>query len=152
MTIVSNATEEHAEDVKALLSKCQLPIDDFDDLDLSLFLVITSNGSLRAVGGLERLNDFALLRSVATAPESRGSGQARELVVALEALASSSDIRQLFLLTETAQHYFEKLGYEIIDRNDAPLAIRRSRQFSSLCPASAIVMTKTLGSAEANPR
>lgn len=152
MTSVSNATQENAVAIKALLSKCQLPIDDFEDLDLSLFLVVTSNDALQAVGGLERLDDLALLRSVATAPESRGSGQARELVVALEALASSSGIRQLFLLTETAQHYFQKLGYEIIDRNDAPLAIRSSRQFSSLCPASAIVMTKTLRTAEAAPR
>ena len=52
--------------------------------------------------------------------------------------------RSVFLLTTAAQRFFEKLDYAVIDRAAAPVAIRASAQFASLCPETAAVMRKEL--------
>ena len=43
----------------------------------------------------------------------------------------------------TAERFFEYLGYRRIGREETPKAIRNSREFSSLCPSTAIVMVKS---------
>jgi amino-acid N-acetyltransferase len=50
----------------------------------------------------------------------------------------------LYLLTTTAEGYFPKLGFERISRGDVPASIQASVEFTSACPASAIVMCKRL--------
>jgi len=50
----------------------------------------------------------------------------------------------LHMLTTTALNFFTKLGYRPADRGMAPLAIATTRQFTSLCPASAHYLVKTL--------
>jgi amino-acid N-acetyltransferase len=47
-------------------------------------------------------------------------------------------------LTETAENFFRGLGYEAIDRRYVPEEIQQSAEFRSLCPASAVCMTKSL--------
>jgi amino-acid N-acetyltransferase len=53
-------------------------------------------------------------------------------------------IRRLVLLTETAASFFERLGYAVIDRQSVGAAVKESAEFRSLCPASAVCMTKSL--------
>jgi amino-acid N-acetyltransferase len=69
-------------------------------------------------------------------------------LMAIRALLRSAelptDVMQLVLLTQTAQSFFERLGYGVIDRALSPEAVRTSAEFRSLCPASAVCMTKTL--------
>ncbi|MEM1412788.1 MAG: GNAT family N-acetyltransferase, partial [Pseudomonadota bacterium] len=91
-----------------------------------------------------RCGEVALLRSVATSADLRGRGVARALVQALEALAVEERFQALYLLTESAEGYFESQGYLQVDRSSVPVAVRASRQFSSLCPDSAVVMCKRL--------
>lgn len=131
--------------IRRLLAASSLPTEDLAEQDLSLFLVQGEGDALAVVGGLERCGSAALLRSVATAPEQRGRGLARTVVAALEARARSLDLEALYLLTETAADYFEALGYAPQDRADVPGSIRESRQFTDLCPDSAIVMRKAMG-------
>ncbi len=47
-------------------------------------------------------------------------------------------------LTTTAETFFKRLGYERIERSQAPLSIERTREFASLCPASSAFMVKSL--------
>ena len=47
-------------------------------------------------------------------------------------------------LTETAARFFSKLGYQVVGRGEVPQAIRVTREFSNLCPDTAIVMFKPL--------
>lgn len=128
-----------------LLRVSELPIEDLNDQDLSLFLVAGEGNCVEAVGGLQRFGDSALLRSVATSESSRGRGLARKIVEELERVAVSQGIRELYLLTESAGRYFESLNYEIRSRDVVPQSIQGSHQFSSLCPVSAIVMCKRIG-------
>jgi amino-acid N-acetyltransferase len=66
------------------------------------------------------------------------------LVAACEQYAIESGIDTLYLLTETAETFFECLGYTRLPRDRAPAAIVRSAQFASLCPSSAAFMARTL--------
>ena len=49
-------------------------------------------------------------------------------------------IHDLYLLTTTADEFFQKPGLEKIDREQTPQEIRKSRQFSDICPESAVIM------------
>lgn len=132
----------HLSAIETLLAGNALPVDDLGELDLSLFLFEGTADRADAVGGLESLGDVALLRSVAVSEALRGQGRARAIVAALETLAGRSGFRALYLLTESAERYFEGLGYARVDRADVPDAVRSSRQFASLCPDDAVVMCK----------
>jgi amino-acid N-acetyltransferase len=48
------------------------------------------------------------------------------------------------LLTQTAEAFFERHGYQVADRDHVPDEIKQSAEFQSLCPSSAICMTKSL--------
>jgi amino-acid N-acetyltransferase len=50
----------------------------------------------------------------------------------------------MFLLTTTAETFFERRGYRRVDRSQAPLAIQSTSEFASLCPASSAFMIKQL--------
>jgi len=132
-------------EIAVLLSESGLPTGDLSDQDLSLFRIAGPTERLDGVGGLERYGDAALLRSVATATSLRGRGIAGAIVGELERLAGNEGVRSLYLLTESAERFFESRGYTTIERSDVPAAIRGARQFSSLCPDSATVMCKRVG-------
>ena len=61
----------------------------------------------------------------------------------------ADDVEQLVLLTETAEKFFRAIGYEVIDRRHVPQGIKQSAEFRSLCPASAVCMSKLLTSSRA---
>jgi len=95
---------------------------------------------------MERFGARALLRSLAVAPSYQQRGMGRRLVARLEREAQADDVEQLVLLTETAEKFFRAIGYEVIDRRHVPEDIKQSAEFRSLCPASAICMSKLLTS------
>jgi len=134
---------QHAS-VRELLKNNNLPTADLDDLDMSCFVGCGSKASPTGVVGLEIYQSNALLRSLVVADENRRSGCGQALVDAIEKLASNKGVRHLFLLTETAEHFFSKQGYSIVERHQLPDAIRQTKEFSTLCPQSAVAMTKTL--------
>jgi GNAT superfamily N-acetyltransferase len=75
-----------------------------------------------------------LLRSLAVDPDFRDGGVGRMLVRELEAHASRLGINELWLLTIDG----------VQERDKAPAAIRRTAEFSLLCPDDAILMKKTI--------
>jgi amino-acid N-acetyltransferase len=97
------------------------------------------------VAGLERFGPVGLLRSLAVSTGARGRGLGRALVSAIEDEARSSGIADLYLLTTTADEFFSRLGYVRIARDETPVAIASTAQFSALCPSSAVVMRKSMG-------
>ena len=94
--------------------------------------------------GIELLGEVGLLRSLVVRDGSRGSGMGSELVRRIEAYAQSRGVRDVYLLTTTAQNFFEPLGYRLAVREQAPAAIRSTREFSGICPASSAFMIKRL--------
>ncbi|MEE4331142.1 MAG: arsenic resistance N-acetyltransferase ArsN2 [Wenzhouxiangella sp.] len=138
-------TVQHLPAIASLLADSGLPTDDLVEQDLSLFRIEESEAGLTAVGGLERCGQTALIRSVATAGAMQGRGIAGRIVEALERLAEDQGFASLYLLTESAERYFESRGYSTVDRAEVPQAVRESRQFSSLCPSSATILFKRVG-------
>lgn len=135
----------HIEDVKQLLSDCELPISDIVPSQSLLFFGCRSDSELVGVVGLEVCGAVALIRSLGVLPQHRNYGLGKALVEFAEAHAKSIGIQSLFLLTTTAETYFSKLGYFTAPRDEAPLPIKDTTQFSALCPASASFMNKQLG-------
>ncbi|MFO7845973.1 MAG: GNAT family N-acetyltransferase [Balneolaceae bacterium] len=98
-----------------------------------------------AVVGLERLeHKIALLRSLAVDEQHRGTGLGQNLVRHAEKLARSESIEEIWLLTDSASGFFQKLGYKKIPRTSAPNPVRTCTQFRHLCPSSADLMIKKL--------
>jgi amino-acid N-acetyltransferase len=77
-------------------------------------------------------------------PDHRNRGLGLRLVRRLELEAEASGLKCLVLLTQTAESFFARLGYSLIDRAAAPDSVKASAEFRSLCPASAVCMTKPL--------
>lgn len=128
---------------RALLTRAGLAVDDLPE-PLEHFMGCGDHAAPDGVVGLELFPGVALLRSLAVAPARRGLGLGKVLVRAAEDHARSAGALEVYLLTETAAEFFASLGYRVADRSSAPQAIRGTRQFSDLCPASAIFMTKVL--------
>jgi amino-acid N-acetyltransferase len=66
------------------------------------------------------------------------------LTEAVLQLAQSRGVRDVFLLTFTAEQFFPRFGFETIRRESVPASVQASVQFSYACPASAVVMRKRL--------
>jgi N-acetylglutamate synthase-like GNAT family acetyltransferase len=135
------AVASDREAIQRLLTEAGLPLAGVAELLPSL-LVAEVNGAVVGVGGLEVCCDDALLRSVAIAPEWRSRGLGRTLVTRLIADAEARGFRALYLLTMTAEQYFPRFGFEPIDREAVPAAVRATAEFREACPASATVMRR----------
>ena len=144
-SVLRTPTAQDLPEIATLLEESELPTGDLHDQQLSLFLVGGAGGKISVVGGLERCRNTALIRSIATSAAMRSRGLAGDIIVALENLAEAQGFDTLYLLTETAEGFFEARGYVQIERSAVPEPVRASQQFSSLCPGSATVMFKTLG-------
>jgi amino-acid N-acetyltransferase len=129
----------HLSDIETLLQQCALPFEDCKE-ELDNFYGITSGNDLIAIGALQIKGQFALLRSVAVLEGNRGMGLADRMTQHLLEVARTNGVRDIFLLTESAEHYFTRFGFEAVERNSVPAYVQSTRQFESLCPASAQAM------------
>jgi amino-acid N-acetyltransferase len=123
---------------KALLAAQRLPTDDLPDPTITLVGAFV-NDALVGVIGLQVCDEVAMLRSLAVDPADRDRGIAAALCEHVFVLAGERD---LYLLTESADRYFARLGFEPVERENVPAAIRATAQFSALCPSSARVMRR----------
>jgi N-acetylglutamate synthase-like GNAT family acetyltransferase len=137
------AGADDAAAVTALLDACGLPSEDVAPL-LPGFIVARDGERIAGTIGLEAFGRIGLLRSLAVSPDQRGRGLGRELTRRLVEQARSSGIEHLYLLTTTAADFFAALGFTVVERASAPPLIASSLQFRSLCPASAVFMTRSL--------
>jgi amino-acid N-acetyltransferase len=127
-----------------LLRAAGLPTDDFSDRLVGNFFVAIAGPSVVGSIGLEPFANVGLLRSLVVDPDYRGCGLGRLLVSELEADARRRGTSELWLLTIDADRFFLGLGYRIQERDKAPGTIRRTTEFSLLCPDDATPMKKRL--------
>jgi amino-acid N-acetyltransferase len=146
------ADEADLSEIQSLLRANDLPVEDISTALIEGFLVVEgASGSIIGIGGLEQLGAGVLSRSLAVAPEARGMGIARALVERLEDNARSCGQQDIWLLTTTAERFFERAGYERVSREDVPGEVRLCRQFAALCPSTASCMRKRLRAASSAP-
>jgi N-acetylglutamate synthase-like GNAT family acetyltransferase len=130
------------EAVTTLLRDSQLPTDGLAEW-LDQFWVAEHQGRVVGMAGMERYGDSGLLRSVAVTQEWRGTGIGRTLVDRVLKEGRAAGVREVYLLTTTAEHYFPRLGFGCVDRETVPAALQASAEFKGACPASAVVMRRT---------
>lgn len=128
----------------SLLRSADLPTSDITDAPTISFWAGVHGGGIAGVVGLEHVGKSVLLRSLVVLPSHRGRRIGRELVAHAEAEARREGFREISLLTTSAQEFFQAIGYRVCERSNLTEDIRQTAQFRSLCPASAVCMTKSL--------
>ncbi len=134
---------EHGALSKAL-AKANLPVEDLDAPGPLFWRFETTDSMPVGFGGLEIHGEDALLRSLVILPPLRSRGLGAAVVAQLENEAALHGCRAVWLLTEAASGFFDRLGYAKCDRAVVPPKIRETREFAALCPASANVLVKRL--------
>lgn len=134
--------EEHAI-VLRLLAAANLPVEGLENCWDSTLVAATTR-TVVGSAALELHGADAVLRSVCVDAARRGEQLGRRLVAASLELARQHRVRRVYLLTETAPGFFQRLGFDVVERATAPAAVRESIEFSTLCPAGAIALALRL--------
>jgi amino-acid N-acetyltransferase len=125
------------------LSEARLPTDDISEYGRTFFR-FDDDGTV-GFGGLELGGPDRLLRSLIILPQRRGTGLGSVFLSLIESTAIETGARRLHLITETAAPFFRAHGYADAARGDAPAPVAATREFTTLCPASASYLVKSLG-------
>jgi amino-acid N-acetyltransferase len=135
------------ERARALVGACELPLQGVEDQFGDRYVLAERDGTLIGVAGVEVFGAYGLLRSVAVARDARSAGVGADLVRDRLEWSRRQGLTALYLLTQTAEHFFAKRGFVVVDRGSAPAGIRASSEFSRACPESARLMRRELGAA-----
>ncbi|WP_224999933.1 arsenic resistance N-acetyltransferase ArsN2 [Cesiribacter sp. SM1] len=140
--LLREATPGQRQEIAALLSTNKLPVNDLTEA-VTLYALMY-NGNLAGSAGLEIYGTQALLRSVSVADSGKGRGWGKFISHEIEKLAQQQGIEELYLVTTTAEGFFQKLGYRKVERSNVAEAVLVSGQFNGICPASAAIMVKQI--------
>jgi amino-acid N-acetyltransferase len=139
---INEVNQNGFSEVLALIKRNGLPIEDIST-STKLFS-ITKDNEIAGTIGIEFYNQVALLRNLAVTETYRSKGIGGKLVEHIEKIAKQNAVKELILVTTTASDYFSKKAYRTIERNNVPEEIKKSSEFSSTCPSSAVIMKKVL--------
>ena len=149
--LIERSTPADFPAIEALLGESGLPLDGASSA-FGTGLVARAGDRIVGCAAIEPYGSAGLLRSVAVAPELRGSGVGTQLVTAAEGLAADLGINEIYLLTETAAIWFPRLGYAPIDRSAVPAAVTTSVEFVTACAVTAVAMARRLPEGEPTSR
>jgi arsenate reductase len=133
--------------IEALLKVNSLPIDGVRE-HLGAYIVATADDMVVGTAGVELYGEAGLLRSVAVLPEWQKQGIGTVMLERIVADARTRGLSRMYLLTTTAADYFAGLGFTLQPRDSAPAALQVSAEFRGACPASAVLMVRSIPPAE----
>jgi protein-tyrosine-phosphatase/N-acetylglutamate synthase-like GNAT family acetyltransferase len=148
-TALMPATESDREELTALLRAANLPLDGLDDAFPNGFVIARIDGALVGAAGLEQWGDHGLLRSVVVAGTHRKQHIGEALVADRLAYAKSqlrddalgtAPFASVSLLTEGADTFFARLGFDRIAREQLPPALLASSQLQIPRCSTAVAM------------
>jgi amino-acid N-acetyltransferase len=137
--VIRAAAPDDREAAEALLAAAALPLAGFSD-HLGTTLLADGGGAVVGCVALELYGADALLRSLAVSAPWRDRGVGRALVTAAIELAAGRGARRLWLLTTTADRYFPRYGFSVVDRSAIAPAMGASAELRGACPATAVAM------------
>ncbi len=142
MTVtIRPAAPETWDALHTLLGDAGLPPDGLD-AHLATTIAAWSGDTLVGAAGLEVYGREALLRSVAVALAHRGTGLGSRLTEEMLRRAEATGVTRVWLLTETAERFFPRFGFRLVERAQVPDAVKQSAEFQGACPDTAIVMVR----------
>ncbi len=142
---IKRASKGDFESIVQLLDSANLPTQDLLIDPVSHFLICRDGTQIIGCIGLEIYEKHGLVRSLVIDETSRNLGVGAQLVYEVEAYANQNGLSNVYLLTTSAQRFFQLRKYEVIERGAVPMSISATQQFSAICPDSATCMHKKLG-------
>ncbi len=122
---------------RSLLAEADLTTQGLEDAKL---WCVREAGRAAGVAGLESWGSQGLLRSVVVEKGHRGEGMGKSLVERVSKEAKTKGLSELYLITETAPNFFEKLGFEPVERRKVKGKVLNSIEFRGACAETAPVM------------
>jgi len=141
MSIITNVIIRDLENVLRLLKLVDLPIEGVKEHFQNFFLIKEDNLAIGCIG-IEIYGQVGLLRSLAVHPSFQNKGLGQKLVGWIERYSTEKGINSIYLLTETAENFFLKLGYQFIPREKTDPKIKQSIEFTTLCPSAPVMVKK----------
>lgn len=141
MSYITKASVQDLPEVLELLKQVDLPIEGVRKHFHNFFTIKKDNLTV-GCGGIEIYENVGLLRSLAIHPSIQAKGNGQQMVGRIEEYSAEKGIYNIYLLTETAEKYFQKLGYKIIPREEADPRIKQSIEFTTLCPSAPVMMKR----------
>ena len=139
MLEVNNLNQEEREGLKHLLKSDQLCFNDINEQGVHLFGVRLKD-ELIGYFGFEIFNNLALFRSMIVVSVAQGKGYGTLIWQQAKEKLAAEDVKEVYLLTNTAAPFFTKQGFGVIKRESAPEAILGTTEFKEFCPADSICM------------
>jgi arsenate reductase len=121
-----------------------LPADDLTEPGRSFLAFETLSGERVGYGGFELTRREVLVRSLMVLPQARHRGIGGGILALLLRRAFDAGGRQAWLLTTAAASFFQRAGFAPVERSAAPEEILSTRQARELCPASAVLLRRTI--------
>lgn len=143
MIAIEKITKSALEKAKNLLVENDLPIEDIEASPITFFIATMNNNTVGTIG-LEHYHEIGLLRSLAVKNNYKDLKIGSDLIEHLVKYCKKNSIKELYLLTTTAEKYFEKFNFQRIPRVDTPTVIKETKEFAMICPTTAVIMKKSL--------
>ncbi|MHA1994975.1 MAG: arsenic resistance N-acetyltransferase ArsN2 [Candidatus Hodarchaeales archaeon] len=141
MTLITKTNAKDLPEVLNLLTMVDLPVEGVKE-QFQNFFIIRKDKTIVGCIGIEIYGNTALLRSLAVHPSFQGKGLGLQLVHKIEGYLTEKKSDSIYLLTETAENFFLNLGYSSIPRENVDPRIKQTIEFTTLCPASPVMIKK----------
>ena len=141
---IRNAGPDDLQDIADLLTSVDLPDEGVKE-NLNNFIVLILNGRLIGTVGLEVYREKCVLRSLAVSEEYQNYGFGNILYSEIMKKTAKLKMKQVYLLTFSAEQYFKKRGFYLISRDEVEVEIRSQGEFQYQVCDSAVCMTKKIG-------
>lgn len=139
MSSITKVITQDLPEVLKLLKLVDLPIEGVKEHFQNFFIVRNDKMTIGCIG-IEIYGNVGLLRSVAIHPSFQGKGIGQQLVGKIEEYSAEKELHNIYLLTDTAEKFFLKLGYLLISREETDPKIKQSIEFTTLCTSSPVMM------------
>lgn len=131
----------------AALAAENLPTDDLGADGRRFFRLLNGETEIGWIGCEAIGGDAALLRSLVVDPAWRRKGLASAAIAWLLGSLAREGVADAYALTTNPAvvTMLEALGFAVLPRAAVPPGLAATRQFSGLCPASAVVLARKAG-------
>ena len=140
-TSVGPASGGDLDAIRRLLVAALLPSGDLGAPN-QRFIVARQGGRVVGCAGLETFGEDGQLRSMAVHWTSRNSGLGSSLHARLLFEALQAGVRNLYVVTTTAEDFFTRQGYRKVRATDVPPGVLASEEYATFVPGGGVVMSR----------
>lgn len=141
---IKMARPEDADAIKNLLLTAHLPADHLQEVLNDMLIIWSPDGQMIGTAGFEIFDETALFRSFSILESYRRQQLGQTLFEAALIYARNKNIKEVYLLTETASGFFIKNDFKRINRHHAPEVIQQTFAFKEGCAETAIALYKQI--------